>query len=82
MDFRILGPLEACHDGHEVALDISRLHKALPADVLMTRPPGNLLRVGPDELDLHRFERLMEEGRRLIAGATTSKALTDSRNGV
>ena len=29
-----------------------------------TRPPGYLLRVEPDELDLHRFERLLAEARR------------------
>src|SRR6266496_2534662 len=31
------------------------------------RPPGYMLRVGFEELDLHRFERLLEEGRRALA---------------
>ena len=55
-------------------LNISRLRKALPADVLLTKPPGYLLRVGPDELDLHRFERLVDQGRRLLAGGRADDA--------
>lgn len=42
---------------------VSRLRKALPAGRLETRPPGYLLRVEPEELDLDRFERLAQEGR-------------------
>src|SRR5947208_14793792 len=42
---------------------VSRLRKLLPPDTLLTRPPGYLLEVGPDELDLQRFERLLAEGR-------------------
>ena len=43
---------------------VSQLRKALPGDVLQTRPSGYLLRVEADQLDLHRFERLAEHGRR------------------
>lgn len=46
---------------------VSRLRKALPEDVLTTRAPGYLIRVEPDELDLHRYERLVDEGRSLLA---------------
>jgi DNA-binding SARP family transcriptional activator len=46
---------------------VSRLRKALPGDVLTTRAPGYLIRVEPDELDLHRYERLVDEGRSLLA---------------
>jgi DNA-binding SARP family transcriptional activator len=46
-------------------VNVSRLRKALPQDVLTTRSPGYVLRVEPDELDLHRFERLVDEGRSL-----------------
>ena len=110
MEFRILGPLEAWHDGGEVSLggpkprallaalllhpnevvpadrlidelwadsaedaaaalrvNVSRLRTALPPDVLTTRSPGYLVRVEPDALDLHRFERLVDEGRSLLA---------------
>lgn len=34
---------------------------------LVSRPPGYLLRVEADELDLNRFDQLVDEGRRLIA---------------
>jgi AcrR family transcriptional regulator len=37
--------------------------------VLVTQPPGYLLRAGPDELDLLRFEHLVADGRRArVAG--------------
>lgn len=56
-------------DGATGALrvNVSRLRKALPQDVLATRSPGYVVRVEPDELDLHRFERLADEGRSLLA---------------
>jgi DNA-binding SARP family transcriptional activator len=41
---------------------VSRLRKTLaPREVIVTREPGYLIRVGQDELDLLRFERLVEE---------------------
>jgi DNA-binding SARP family transcriptional activator len=46
-------------------VNVSRLRKALPQDVLTTRSPGYLIRVEPDDLDLHRFERLVDEARGL-----------------
>ena len=48
-------------------VNVSRLRKALPRDVLTTRSPGYVVRVAPEELDLHRFERLVDEGRSLLA---------------
>jgi DNA-binding SARP family transcriptional activator len=48
-------------------VNVSRLRKALPQDVLTTRSPGYVVRVEPDALDLHRFERLVDEGRSLLA---------------
>ncbi|MGH3079443.1 MAG: BTAD domain-containing putative transcriptional regulator, partial [Gaiellaceae bacterium] len=48
-------------------VNVSRLRKALPPDVLTTRSPGYVVRVEPDTLDLHRFERLVDEGRSLLA---------------
>jgi DNA-binding SARP family transcriptional activator len=41
---------------------VSQLRKTLGADRIVTRPPGYLIRVEPEELDLARFERLAEEG--------------------
>jgi DNA-binding SARP family transcriptional activator len=43
---------------------VSRLRKALaPNEVLVTREPGYMLRVAPDELDLLEFERLRDSAR-------------------
>jgi DNA-binding SARP family transcriptional activator len=41
---------------------VSQLRKTLGADRIVTRPPGYLIRIEPEELDLARFERLSEEG--------------------
>jgi DNA-binding SARP family transcriptional activator len=46
-----------------VQVQVWRLRKTLGTDALVTRPPGYVLRVGPDELDLARFERLVGEAR-------------------
>jgi DNA-binding SARP family transcriptional activator len=55
-------------------VNVSRLRKALAQDVLATRSPGYVVRVEPDELDLHRFERLMDEGRSLLARGLAADA--------
>ena len=55
-------------------VNVSRLRKALPQDVLTTRSPGYVVRVEPDELDLHRFERLVDEGRNLLARGLAADA--------
>jgi DNA-binding SARP family transcriptional activator len=62
-------------------VNVSRLRKALPEDALVTRSPGYVIRVEPDQLDLHRFERLVDEGRGLLARglvADASKRLRDA----
>jgi DNA-binding SARP family transcriptional activator len=46
---------------------ISRLRKDLGAEVLVTKPWGYVLRAGPDDVDLFRFERLLAEARALPA---------------
>jgi DNA-binding SARP family transcriptional activator len=48
-------------------VNVSRLRKALARDVLTTRSPGYIIRVEPDALDLHRFERLVDEAKGLLA---------------
>ena len=55
-------------------VNVSRLRKALAQDVLTTRSPGYLVRVEHDELDLHRFERLVDEGRSLLARGLAADA--------
>jgi DNA-binding SARP family transcriptional activator len=52
----------------QVHRQVSELRKALDASVIETRPPGYLARVGPDDLDLSRFEVLTERGAGALAG--------------
>ena len=62
-------------------VNVSRLRKSLPQDVVTTRSPGYVIRVEPDELDLHRFERLVDEGKSLLARgleADASERLRDA----
>src|SRR6185503_16988218 len=42
---------------------VHALRKALGPDRIVTRPPGYLVHVDPDELDAARFESLVSEGR-------------------
>jgi DNA-binding SARP family transcriptional activator len=49
----------------QVQRQISELRKALGAESLIeTRSPGYVIRLQPDQLDLHSFERLTEEAAR------------------
>jgi predicted ATPase/DNA-binding SARP family transcriptional activator len=43
---------------------VSRVRRALRSGLLVTRKPGYVLDVDPDELDARRFGRLVEEARR------------------
>jgi DNA-binding SARP family transcriptional activator len=48
----------------QVQRQISDLRRTLGAGAAIeTRPPGYLIRVGDDQVDLHRFEGLAEDGR-------------------
>jgi YVTN family beta-propeller protein len=65
---------------HSLEAYVSRLRKTLHADrvgepILVTRPPGYMLRVEFEKLDLDRFERLLEEGRRALATHAPERAL-------
>jgi DNA-binding SARP family transcriptional activator len=42
---------------------VSQLRKALGRDLILTQPPGYLIRVSDGELDLHRFEQLVAAAR-------------------
>jgi len=42
---------------------VSQLRKSLGTERLVTQAPGYLLHVGPDELDLERFQRMTAEAR-------------------
>jgi DNA-binding SARP family transcriptional activator len=48
--------------GNTLQYYISQLRKALGPDRIVTRPPGYVLRVEAGELDLARFEVLLDEG--------------------
>jgi YVTN family beta-propeller protein len=62
-----------------IHVQISRLRSALEGErqpdelvgasgsVVLTRPHGYLIRVEPEQLDLHRFQRLVEEGSNALA---------------
>ena len=57
-----------------VQAHVSRLRKALdagggngPGGVIVTREHGYQLKLDPERLDSHRFERLVAEGRRELA---------------
>ena len=56
---------------HIIETYVSRLRRVLREvgihDALIMRPPGYMLRIDPDELDLNRFESLLREGRRALA---------------
>ena len=45
-----------------------------PPRTLVTRDPGYLLRVDPERLDLHRFQRLDHEGRQALAAGDPARA--------
>lgn len=53
-------PPETAHKALQVY--VSQLRKALSSARIVTRTPGYLLRVEEDELDVERFERLVERG--------------------
>jgi DNA-binding SARP family transcriptional activator len=42
---------------------VVNLRKALGPDVIVTRPPGYILDVSPDQVDARRFERLLADAR-------------------
>src|SRR5919198_1179871 len=51
-----------------------------PARVLVTQPPGYLLRVDPDDIDASRFEALVARGRGLLEAEDPQAALTALSN--
>jgi DNA-binding SARP family transcriptional activator len=70
--------------GKALQVRISELRKLLEPDrgrgepnrVLLTRPPGYLLRLEPEQLDLTRFERLCSEARDALARGEAARART------
>ena len=52
---------------------VSRLRKVLGEGVLITRERGYGLQLEPDQVDLDRFEHLLEEGRSLVRAGTPER---------
>ena len=59
--------------------EVEKARGAGPLYVPTTRSPGYVIRVEPDMLDLHRFERLVDEGRSLRARLATARRFLPSR---
>ena len=58
---------------------VSQLRKELGPDRLVTRAPGYELRIGEDELDVDRFEKLAAEARERLAAGDASGAVEGMR---
>ncbi len=72
-------PPESANNSLQV--QISQLRKSLGKSLIETRPPGYVISIDPDRLDLSRFERLLNEGREALARGeptTASSVLTDA----
>jgi WD40 repeat protein/DNA-binding SARP family transcriptional activator len=57
---------------------VSRLRRMLedgdPGELLLTQAGGYVLKAAPEQLDVARFERLLAEGRELLAGGDAASA--------
>ncbi|MGW6733564.1 AfsR/SARP family transcriptional regulator [Streptomyces sp. NPDC055013] len=53
---------------------VGRLRRALGADAIVSADGGYRLAAAPDDIDLHRFERLVGEGTRALADGDPAKA--------
>ncbi len=60
-------------------LYVSQLRKLLPAGTLVTRAPGYVLNVGPDELDADDFEELLASGREALDASEPERAAATFR---
>ena len=60
--------------GNALAAIVARLRRVLPGEVLLTTQGGYELSIEPEAIDLHRFERLVEEGRSAQVDAELNRA--------
>jgi DNA-binding SARP family transcriptional activator/streptogramin lyase len=61
--------------GHSLDVQISRLRKIFGPEVLLTRSGGYVLQADQESIDAHRFQRLLEKGRRANAEGAFDEAL-------
>jgi predicted ATPase/DNA-binding SARP family transcriptional activator len=61
---------------------VSRLRAAIGDDVVLSRAPGYLLEIDPDQLDARRFEGLLDEGREARARGDAAEAAARLREGL
>jgi peptide/nickel transport system substrate-binding protein len=59
---------------HSLDAYVSRLRRLVGTDRLLRRAPGYLLRVAEDELDLERFDRLVDEAHASLAAGRAAAA--------
>jgi DNA-binding SARP family transcriptional activator len=59
----VWGPEPPKTAGASLQNHVSRLRKAIGPDLIVSQPPGYVLRVDPEHFDLARFERLIAEAR-------------------
>jgi DNA-binding SARP family transcriptional activator len=55
---------------------VAGLRRALGGDVLLTRGDAYLVRLEPNQLDLHRFEQLLADGSHALAAGDPAAAVT------
>ncbi|MDQ7810245.1 AfsR/SARP family transcriptional regulator [Amycolatopsis sp. A133] len=62
------------HADRTVRTYLSRLRGTVGAGLILTRPPGYVLRLAPQAVDAARFEHLAAEGRRALAAGAPESA--------
>jgi predicted ATPase/DNA-binding SARP family transcriptional activator len=58
---------------------VSRLRATIGDEVVRSRPPGYVLEIEPDQIDAHRFERALDEGRAARARGEPAQAAASLR---
>jgi LuxR family maltose regulon positive regulatory protein len=62
-----------------VQIFVSQLRKLLPAELLVTRPPGYLAQVDPETIDIGRFDRLRRTGHAALEAGEAEAAAAQLR---
>jgi DNA-binding SARP family transcriptional activator len=68
------GEMPPATAANALAALVARLRKALPPDVLLSRPGGYELRIARQAVDLHRFETLADDGSSALAAGDPAQA--------